>query len=68
MLSGQKGDIVSSDLELEIDEGLNVGGLDLNDNPDDKDYQQSLQGKGHTSDNAQSCLAPGLGQEMKRIA
>ena len=68
MLSGQKGDIVSSDLELEIDEGLNVGGLDLNHNPDDKDYQQSLQGKGHTGDYALGPLAPGLGQEMERIA
>jgi len=68
MLSGQKGDIVSSDLELEIDEGLNVGGLDLNDYPDDKDNQQSLDGKGQTGDDALGPLAPGLGQEMERIA
>ena len=55
-------------LELEVDEGLHVGRLDLNDYEDEDDDEERLYNKWTTGDEVFHLICEELGHEMQYIA
>ena len=55
-------------LELEVDEGLDLGGFYLDDNPDECSDEEGLKNEGKASDEAKGIAVPGLGKEVERKA
>ena len=54
--------------ELEVDEGLHVAGLDLDDHPDEEDDEQGLDEEGAVGDERLGLVGEGGGQEVEQIA
>ena len=54
--------------ELEVDEGLDIAGLYLDDDKDDDDDEECLDDKGGTGDEVFGLVGKRLGHEVEQIA